>query len=214
MPSSVICISHARGAGGEDIGRALARQLGYRYVDDDIVRIAAEREGVPDEVIADAERRKSFLRRLVEDLGSAGTLDVGLPYAGIRDATPSDMPFAEQHHRDLIQDVIHEVADAGGAVIVSHAASIALAGRSGVLRVFVTASPHVRAGRWASDLGLDRQDAEKAMKESDAARADYFKRFYGIDRELPTHYDLVVSTDLLTAEQATALISHAVGLAP
>ena len=40
----------------------------------------------------------------------------------------------------------------------------------------------------------------------DAARADYLKRFYNEDQELPTHYDLVVSTDKLSAEQATGLI--------
>ncbi len=49
----------------------------------------------------------------------------------------------------------------------------------------------------------------KAIEESDKARADYLKRFYGIDRELPTHYDLVVNTDVLTADQAAVLVVQA-----
>jgi cytidylate kinase len=35
------------------------------------------------------------------------------------------------------------------------------------------------------------------------------KRFYEIDEELPTHYDLVVNTDVLTVEQAAELVSRA-----
>jgi cytidylate kinase len=47
------------------------------------------------------------------------------------------------------------------------------------------------------------------MKESDAARADYLKRFYGVAHELPTHYDLVVNTDRLSSDQAASLLAHA-----
>ena len=47
------------------------------------------------------------------------------------------------------------------------------------------------------------------MKDSDAGRRDYLKRFYEIDEELPTHYDLVVNTDVLTVEQAADLVSRA-----
>ena len=51
--------------------------------------------------------------------------------------------------------------------------------------------------------------AAREVKGSDAARRDYLKRFYGIDAELPTHYDLVVNTDVLSIDQAADLITHA-----
>ena len=44
------------------------------------------------------------------------------------------------------------------------------------------------------------------MRNSDRERADYFRRFYDIDEELPTHYDIVVNTDTLGPEQAVNLI--------
>lgn len=37
------------------------------------------------------------------------------------------------------------------------------------------------------------------------------KRFYGVELELPTHYDLVIDTDQLTAEQGADVIVFAVG---
>jgi cytidylate kinase len=88
---------------------------------------------------------------------------------------------------------------------VAHAASIALAGREGILRVLVTASADTRELRLAD--GLVDEETEGAVRESDAARADYLERFYGVEPELPTHYDLVVNTDVLTVERAAAAIA-------
>ena len=47
------------------------------------------------------------------------------------------------------------------------------------------------------------------MKEADAARRDYLRRFYDIDAELPIHYDLVVNTDIISVERAAAVIAQA-----
>ena len=51
----------------------------------------------------------------------------------------------------------------------------------------------------------------RLAKQEDSGRAAYLKQFYGIDRELPTHYDLVVNTDLLTTEDASNLVVTASG---
>jgi len=56
-------------------------------------------------------------------------------------------------------------------------------------------------------------NAARLINESDAGRAAYFKEFYGVDEELPTHYDLVVNTDVLGAEQAAEIVVYAAKLA-
>jgi cytidylate kinase len=111
--------------------------------------------------------------------------------------------------RDLIRQAVVAAADEGDVVIVSHAASYALAGRQDVLRVLVTASPATRARRIADVEGLDGKDADRRLVESDRARADYLRRFYRVRHELPTDYDLVVSTDRLTPDEAAGLIAAA-----
>ena len=57
--------------------------------------------------------------------------------------------------------------------------------------------------------GLDTKEAEKAVEDADAARADYLRRFYGEKAELPTHYDIVVNTDRVTSAEAVSLVVHA-----
>ena len=113
--------------------------------------------------------------------------------------------------RGMIRSVIEEVAARGSAVIVAHAASLALGERDGVLRVLITASPATRARRIASTLDVDEKEATRMLGRSEANRADYIKRFYGISDESPLHYDLVINTDRLSAGQAAELMLQAAG---
>ncbi|MBI3783574.1 MAG: cytidylate kinase family protein [Deltaproteobacteria bacterium] len=109
----------------------------------------------------------------------------------------------------MIRAAIFEVAEAGKAVIVAHAASHALAGKDDVLRVLVTASDSTRAQRIGAAQHLTIKDAEAAIAKSDRERTAYFQQFYKLKQELPTHYDLVLNTDVINSEQAVSLIVHA-----
>lgn len=46
------------------------------------------------------------------------------------------------------------------------------------------------------------------ITDADAGRRDYLKRFFGVDRESPTDYDLVINTNILSIEQAADVISQ------
>jgi cytidylate kinase len=206
---NVVCISRQDGARGHEVAVRVAESLGFRLIDEDIITQAAVEAGVDHEVVADVERRKSALVRLVEGLGSSG---MGATYMAPPNIASQDQPASDEL-RGLIRSVIEETATKGSAVIVAHAASLALAQREDVLRVFVTASPPTRAERVASTLGVDEKQAGRAIKRSDAERADYIKRFYGVDAELPTHYDLVINTDRLAPDDAARLIVEWAGRA-
>jgi cytidylate kinase len=183
----------------------VASSLGFRLIDEDIVTRAAVEAGVDKEIVADIERRKSVLVRLVEGLGPAG---MGAGYVVASDILTQP---ASDALRGMIRSVIEDTAARGSAVIVAHAASLALAEREDVLRVFLTAPPRTRERRLAAALGIDEKEAARAVKRSDAARADYIKRFYGISAELPTHYDLTINTEKLAPEDTAWLIVQAVG---
>jgi uncharacterized protein len=202
----VVCISHATGAGGNEIGRLVADRLGFRYVDEELVSHAAVKGGVEAADIADEERRKSRLARVLDELavggGEAWAMGGFVPAAAIGGITSDDL-------RVFVREAIEETAARGDAVIVAHAASHALGGRQEALRVLVTASPETRARRIAEGERLDEPKAARAIDDADAARADYLKRFHGVREELPTQYDLVLNTDQLSFDETAALISAA-----
>ena len=206
MKGTVVCISHAAGAGGEEVGRLVAERLGFLYVDEEIVARAAAKGGVEPAEVASEERRKSLAARVLNAIAQGGgeTWAMGgtVPL-GAGDELSSD------EIRALIRETIEQTAARGKAVIVAHAASYAIGRGDAALRVLVTASPETRATRVAGAGELDQAEAARAVKESDAGRADYLKRFYEVGEELPTHYDLVVNTNDFSAGQAAALIAEA-----
>ena len=195
-----MCISHATGAGGEEVGRLVAERLGFHYIDDEIVASAAAKAGIPPGEVADEERRKSFVSRFLEAWSQGGGETWALTGSGSLSAADE---LSRDDVRALIRETVEQTAARGNVVIVAHASSHIVEPGHEALRVLVTASPDTRAER------LGGADAARAVKEADAARRDYLKRFYGVDDESPTHYDLVVNTDALSIEQAARLVAEA-----
>lgn len=191
MARSVITVSRTLGAEGEDLAGKLAAELGYRYVDTEIIQRAARQAGVTEAEIAAVENRQGLVERILNRL-AAGAIVAG-PVVEPLEFAPN-LTEAYQH---LITDVVRETAAGGSVVLVAHGASMALGARPGLVRVLVTAPVEVRVARIAASEGIDLRRAEKRVSASDSARAQYFERFFRVAKELPTHYDLVVNTESL-----------------
>jgi cytidylate kinase len=218
MKIRVICVSRTLAAGGEEVARALSQRMGFRYVDEEIVAKAAEKDKVDVQLVKDAEKRQSFIDRLLESLAVAPAPEVMAVSPGLMHpaafATGLELSGGAtlrgtEHYRQLIRAVVGETARQGNVVIVAHAAAMALAGEEGVLRVLVTASPEVRAKRLAEARNVSVDQAAAEIKDSDKSRRDYFRSFYEIREEEPTHYDIVVNTDVLSLDQAVEAVVSA-----
>ena len=202
MGMQVVTIAMTTGARAEQVGRLVADHLGFRYVNDEIIDQAAAHAGVSRQEVAEVERSQSMISRIISAMGSATLTEYG------NLVTPQEID-ASPSYRKLIQEVVREVAATGNVVILAHGASILLTGVQGVLRVLVTASPATRAGRLVTESGQDQRQAMREVQRTDRERRAYFKRFYDLDEELPTHYDLVVNTDVLLPDAAARVIAFA-----
>jgi cytidylate kinase len=207
MSFRVVCISAVDGARGEEVAPAVAEQLGFRLVDEEIVHKTAQEANVDPGAVAEVEKRRSMAIRILDSLGSNTSLST-LAMAGY--VPPHDAP-SDADLRGLIRATIEELAQRGEAVIVAHAASMALGDRSDVLKVMITAPRAAREHTLVEQRGLDEKAAAKQIDKGDANRADYLKRFYGITQESPADYDLVLNTDRLGPEGAVQLVVQAAG---
>jgi cytidylate kinase len=209
MRYQIVTIARTLGAGGEDVGQAVAQQLGFRYADDEIIAAAAEKAGVEKSAIERAERRPSLVARILDSMATL-PVEPSMYYGQVLAApTAADVPVG---YDELIRDVIVGTANLGNAVIVAHGSGICLGGMEGVLRVLVTASPDVRAARVAKANSIDIEKARKAVVESDRDRQDFLRRFYKVRDEAPIHYDLTISTDALTPADAGQIVAGAARL--
>ena len=218
MPASVITLSVLNGSGGYAVAHHVADRLGLRYYDWEITSEAASRAGVnPSDVIA-AERVPGFMERMMSRLGavSAMTVEGG---TGFADPSPAVWDNAlksltSDDYRQVIEQVVEELANQGDAVIVGHAGQYILRDRPDALRVLVTGSLGSRTERFALEQGIDFIKAEAMVKQSDKDRRDLLKRLYNFDWLNASVYDLTVSTDRLSTEFAADTIVAAAQAIP
>jgi hypothetical protein len=217
MGAQVVCISRTDASLGEEVGKLVAERLSFQYVDEQVIERAARLAQVDPKLVAAVEKRQPLLRGLLDKLAAArdlveptALLTTGLPWFAL---VPENTGYrtTPEELRALIQAAIQQIAKDGRAVIVAHAASMTLGEQAGVVRALVTASAETRTRRLAAAQGITAAAAATAVANYDRNRKDYFRRFHNIAEELPTHYDVVVNTDVLTAEQAADVIVFAAG---
>ncbi len=199
MEISVVSISRTLGAGGEEVGRLVADELSFRYVDDEVVLRASAQAGVSPATIAQTEHSQSLSERIREAISGAGG---HTQFEG----APISLSADREHYQGLIQWVVQDMAREGQVVFVAHGTSITLANMSGNLRVLITGSPEVRSERLMGVDSLNQRQARKAIQDSDRERRNFFRRFTNLRQELPTHYDLVVNMDRLAVPEAAKMV--------
>ena len=111
MAVKVVCISRSSGAGGEEIGRLVAERLGYRYLDEEIIALAAEREGLAAADVASAEQRKGWLARFFGGLGEGANPEM-YTFAGFVGSDEGSLRSSEGY-RELIKEAIRQTAEQG-----------------------------------------------------------------------------------------------------
>jgi Cytidylate kinase-like family len=218
MPANVISLTVLNGSGGYSIAHHVADRMGLRYYDWEITSSAASRAGVsPSDVIA-AERVPGFMERMMSRLGavSAMTVEGG---AGFADPSPAVwdtalQSFTSDAYRQVIEQVVDELANQGNAVIVGHAGQHILRDRPEVLKVQITGSLASRSLRLAMEQGIDTVKATSMVKQSDKDRRELLKRLYNFNWLDAANYDLSFNTDRVSVDFAADTIVAAAAALP
>lgn len=218
MGATTVTVTVQLGSGGFAIARELADRLGYRYYDWEVTSQAAEEAGVSPDVVASAERLPSMAERIMERFFSAGFYAGDIPEAVVPTSTTMDTAIhalGSANYRDLIAQVVTNLAQRGSSVIVGHASQVILREQPGVLKVLVHGSAGRRAARLAADESMPLSQAQAAILASDRDRANFFKHYYRVNWLDSGLYDLAINTDALPDDLATAvLLTVAQGAVP
>lgn len=202
---AVVTITRQYGAGGSAVAKHVANALGWTLIDNEFVDEVAKRAGLPVEAVAAREERApSLMERLVRGLATAS------PETFVPAAASGDEPDEETLVR-MAERVIDEAAAHGRAVMVGRGAQAYLARASAgdALHAYVVAPREVRIREVVARLGLDEQAAARTLEETDAARDRYVQRHYGLQRQDPARYHLVLNTGWLGHDGAADLIVSA-----
>lgn len=197
MKNYIVTIARQYGSGGRNVGQKLAELTGYKFYDKDLITLAAQKSGLSTEALdhVDEKAANSLLYTLA--LGSSvynhGLQQVNLPI--------NDKLFVVQ------SEIIKELANSGeGAIIVGRCADYVLAGRSNLVRVYISADFDARTLTVMKRHALTQSQAKDLIVKTDKRRSNYYSYYTGEKWGKADKYDLVVSTDRIGGEGSAELI--------
>lgn len=170
-PVTVITVEREYGSHGGEFAHDLARRLGWRLLDSELVAGAARTAGVDPEVAAKFDER---LDPWYYRYGKIFWQDTSYSTAG----PPDEHIFDSERMLELIQQQILDAAKVGRCVLVGRGAACALAGHPGCFHVFVYATSSAKKEWFMRSFPKQAHDAEHQLVAQDRRRAAVIRKFY------------------------------------
>ena len=186
---AIIYISPQMGAGGPEIGMALAQRLGYRYVDQELLLDAARRYGLAEDKLSHLDESKPTLFERFDT--------------------------ETRHHITVLQTTCLEFAEDDNCVLMRGGGQWLLRGVPHVLRVRLIAPFEHRVKQWIkrstemTGETPNQRAAADLVRRDDVEKSGRMRYLYEVDIADPTLYELVVNTEKLKYE---AVVGVAEGL--
>jgi len=200
MIKTTITISRQMGAGGSYIGQIVAKRLGLKYIDREVLRLAAQEFGCAEETVAArAERITSFWEKVL------GGLSFGAP-----DSHYNPPPLGNFSDRELFEkqtQILKRIATQNDCVVVGWAGVFLLPRHRGLFSVFCHAPKSFRIKRIMSIYeDLTEEEARALITESDRTREIYFNEMTAHDWTCAKNYNLSIDTSLQPLDDIAELI--------
>ena len=190
----IITVSRQFGSGGRSIAKEVAKMLGYKYYDEELVKQVADETGFAEKFVAEEGEYapgKSSLSYAFSTQGVPGIMN-GL--------SASDFLWNSQ------RAVILKIADEEPCVIVGRCADAILSDRSDTLNVFIHADENYRADRIVRLYGETENSPYKRIEEKDKRRKVNYNHFTGKKWGDVRNYDITLDSSKIGEHNCAAII--------
>ena len=194
--NSIITIARQFGSGGREIGEELAKSLGVKCYDKELISLAAKESGIDPEVFENVDEKAT--NSLLYSL-SLGINSFGANY-GSAQLPVNDRLYLIQHK------IIKQLADEGPCVFVGRCADYVLKDRNDTLKLFIYADMDYRIKRVIESKDIKDSKAEHIIDKTDKSRANYYNFYSGKKWGLTENYDLCINRTRLTTQQVVDIV--------
>ena len=204
----VITINRELGSGGRTVGRVLAEKLGVPYYDKALTKPLEEKFNMKADEI---ERLKGNNRSWWQDIKRVLILG---------EAAANSFDYYDEEKKELVTseavlkaetEILQSIAIEESCVIAGRSAFFALNGYPNRLNVLIQASMDYRMKRLMNKRGISEKEAKKIINEVDESREEYLKNNARTSRYDTRNYDLVITMDGKTEEEAANVILAYIG---
>ncbi len=198
LSHTVITISREYGSGGHMIGERLAKALGYKFYDSELITLVAKEAGFTENFVRKNEQSlpgNMLLQMILQDYGAP--LEKSL--------SPADALFVAQSR------VIRRIAAEGPCVIVGRCADYILKDYPDVLKIFLHADMSSKAKRVTEQYGITPEKALPEIERINKSREEHYHHYTGNHWGDIRNYNLTFDTGRFGIDRVCAIIQSLVG---
>ena len=203
MNKFVITIGRSYGSGGRTLGKMLAEELGVKYYDRELLRLASDASGINDSLFGqvDEKIKNSSLFRITKSI-----------YKGEIIPPESDDFVSDDNLFNYQAKILKEMALSDSYVVIGRAADFILQDNPNMISIFLHAEKEISVRHIMEEKNFTEKQAEKYRKKMDRYRSQYYKYHTGKVWRCPDNYDLCLDTGKLGYEDCVKLIMEYVAM--
>lgn len=192
MDKVVITIARQYGSGGRTIGEMLAKDLGIKYYDRELLKLASDESGINEQLFetADEKLKSTRLFKIAKKI-----------YNGELIPPESDEFTSNDNLFNYQAKIIKELAEAESCVIIGRCADYILKDFPNVLSVFIHAPEDFCITEAMKKLSMPLKEIDKYIVKTDRRKAEYYKYYTGREWTDARNYDLCLDSSKLGFER-------------
>lgn len=195
----VIAIGRSFGAGGRELGHALARRLGIAYYDKELLNDAATHAGLDASLFEkNDERAPGFLSGILP-------LNMGFNalawYAGPSSSTSQGVYHAQS-------DFIRHIAQQGPCVIVGRTADYVLRDFPGLVSVFLHAPEKACVERIMKRMPIAAEEALTTLRRTNKMRSEFYNFYSDRSWGVASTYHMSFDTSRFSIDEIVEIIAQ------
>ena len=195
----VITINREVGSGGRTVGRKLAEQLGVKYYDKAIVEGLTHQFGLSVERIEQIKAQKKSWWNDINNYYNTLVNSAEKPME-------AEVKLDNQTMFDTEKRILQELATQSSCVVAGRTGFMVFREWPNHLNIFIQASMEHRVQRVMSRQQVSEQEARDIIQRMDSSRETYIQKYEDTSRYDTRNYELVISMDDLSEDDAVAII--------
>ena len=203
MDKLVITIARSYGSGGRTMGKLLAQELGIKYYDREILRLASDESGIDEALFgkADEKLKNTSLFKIARKA-----------YQGELIPPESDDFTSNDNLFNYQAKVIKDLAEEESCVIIGRCADYILRDHPNVIRLYCYAPLLDCIKREQAQSSLSEVEIIKKINRIDKYRSDYYKYYTGADWRDVRNYDFCLNTASMTYDQLIDVVKSYISI--
>ena len=197
----VITINRELGSGGRTVGRKLAEELGVEFYDKAVIKALEEKYHLSMEEIEGLKGRShtwwAELKRAIIGSDKEAIAKYYLDSSPVKPYPPTSFEMFQAE-----KEILRGIAEEESCVVAGRSGFFIFREHPNHLSVLIQASLPYRVARVMRKQNMTVDEARKTIEKVDKMRENYVKEYTGTSRYDTRNYDLVISMDQLSEDDA------------